>query len=1084
MTSDKFYPLDIEHLYQIVLKGIQNRQLFGIPAPLWHLHHDRRLETSWMGSALGNPLGPAAGPHTQMAQNIIVAWLCGARYIELKTIQVLDDLHITKPCIDMSDEGYNCEWSQELPIEHSFNEYLKAWIIIHLIEKELNMPASPCMFNMSVGYNLDGIQSDKVQQFITKMRNCHSEKGKLLSQLKSVCTVFPDVPDLIAGTVTLSTMHGCPPDEIEKIARFLMDMGLHTIVKLNPTLLGPERVREILNKSLGYKTIVPDSAFGHDLKFDQAVDLVNGLKQYATSKGVHFGIKLSNTLECINTNMFDASNQTMYMSGKALHPVTVELAKALLDVFGYDFPVSFSAGADCFNFPQLIACGFNPVTVCSDILKPGGYGRLPQYLSRLSESMDATASESIDQYKINASGIKTNDVTEAAGINLGEYARQACNNKEYRRKPPQNKGIKTTRTLGFFDCIAAPCMSQCATNQHIPGYLFHSAQGDFKKAVEIVLGDNPFPHVTGKICDHLCQLKCTRMNIDESLRIREVKNFISTWSDSVALQQPAQIAGKVAIIGAGPSGLSCAYYLTQHGFTCDVFEKTGKPGGMISWAIPPFRISVDDIMADVSRITQSGVKIHYQVAVDAEMTSRFLKEYDFVYVSTGAWQPVSLGIEGLESEGVVEPLEILFQVNEQKRPVLGKQIAIIGGGNTAVDAARTAIRLVGGKGKVTLLYRRTRDEMPADISEIEAAMDEGIELIELLIPEKIVSEKGKVTGVLCAKAALSGKDASGRPKPVKIEGSEFVFECDTVIPAIGQKQNTGFLTHLNPVINPEDGSTNIPGLFIGGDALRGPATAIKAIADGKKAAKMIFSRFSGIQKSDSDGVSTSVEPDQILKKQATRQFSLLKEIEHTLSFDLPGNSAKPQEIPAEASRCLQCDAFCNICVSVCPNRAMHGYRVKPVEYQLKKAVLHGKEMVFEDDVVFKVDQHFQVINIIDFCNECGNCSTFCPTSGRPFADKPRFCLSHESLKSNNEVYFMSRLKDRTVLIYKDESGIKTLTRQGNEFHYETDHVWAVFDQEQFKIKAARFRTPCVRQSQFRFAAEMSVLFYAAEGMMP
>ncbi len=277
------------------------------------------------GQLLETPIGVAAGPHTQLAQNIAAAWLCGARYIELKTIQTLDELEVSKPCIDMQDEGYNCEWSQELKIQESFDQYLNAWILIHLLKHKFGWRGEELgtIFNMSVGYNLTGILKDNVQWFFEKMTDCSFEKEIKINEIKDL---YPEIEnihisDCISDNITLSTMHGCPPDEIEKIGKYLIEeKKLHTTIKLNPTLLGKEKLQNILKNS-GFNTNVPDIAFDHDLKYQDAISIINNLQKSSADNNLHFGIKLTNTLECINhKNVFPSNEEMMYMSGRALHP--------------------------------------------------------------------------------------------------------------------------------------------------------------------------------------------------------------------------------------------------------------------------------------------------------------------------------------------------------------------------------------------------------------------------------------------------------------------------------------------------------------------------------------------------------------------------------------------------------------------------------------------------------------------------------------------------------------------------------------------------------------------------------------------
>lgn len=1081
--TDHFSPIPLNHLLKMVLRGMEKGEIFGVPADLTSIQSfSASMHISWLGKTLATPLGTAAGPHTQMAQNIIISWLCGARYIELKTVQTLDKLEISKPCIDIRDEGYNCEWSQELSLEESFDEYLKAWIVIHILDHKLKMDeAGKTIFNMSLGYNLEGILQDNMQLFISNMLDANEKIKFHTAEIKNIYPAVSEIeiPSCISNNVTLSTMHGCPPDEIEKIGKYLIGKKLHTIIKLNPTLLGKEMVHGILNHQLGFKTQVPDEAFEHDLKWEDAIGIVSRLKSFAGENKVYFGVKLSNTLESNNIEkVFDPSNEKMYMSGRALHPLTVNLANKLQQEFNGELNLSFCGGADCFNIVDLVKAGLAPVTVCTDLLKPGGYGRLKQYFTNLETELKNYKAKNLDELSLLTGHSK--QTKEAQKNNLAKYAKNVAESSRYHREPGLTPEIKTSRALEFFDCIAAPCMSQCAANQNIPGYLNDISNNQLHEAAFKVLQTNPFPSVTGNICDHLCQLKCTRMNIDESLKIREMKRYISEEAQFPRPKEVQKKNAKTAIIGAGPAGLSCAYYLALAGMQVDVFEQTNRPGGMISWAIPPYRLRVEDIMKDVKRVEDAGVKIHYNSPVDESRYSKLLSDYSSVFIASGAAKPVKLEIEGIDSEGVFEPLEILFEVNQGKRPVLGKNIAVIGGGNTAADAARTALRLAGKDAKVSIVYRRTINEMPADKEEIKAAIREGIEILELLAPEKITSENGRVTGLQCSRMQLGSVDASGRQKPEKIIGSEHVLPFDTIVPAIGQERHASF-TNLERLISKEGSlNTQNPAVWIGGDALRGPATAIKAIGDGRKVAEEILKQFNLAPTVCGESPAIlNVNKFQI--KQATRQFSEIEETIHPMGFEARPKAIEKEEAMKESSRCLQCDQFCNICVSICPNRAMYGYTIKPIRYSLQKAVKTEIGIQFEEDQVFEIKQKYQVLNIADFCNECGNCTSFCPTSGKPFNDKPKFCLSLKSLKEYNEVFYLSKLKDRNVLIYKERTGVKTLTKieEKQEFHYETDHVIAVFDVATFRLKEVKFRTPCVKQSQFAFAAEMSVLYEAA-----
>ena len=300
---------------------------------------EHRFRGREYGVELETPFGVAAGPQTQMAQNIVAAWLVGARLIELKTIQTLDELDVNKPCIDVTDEGYNVEWSQELRVHQSFDEYLRAWVLIHALHRRFGWPGERpgVVFNMSVGYNLEGIRRPNVQWYLDAMADA---SAYLPAYVDIVARRYPavreiDIPARLSDTVTLSTMHGCPPDEIEKISLYLIEeRGLHTSVKCNPTLLGAERVRGIVNDELGFVDVpIPDEAFGHDLKYADAVPMFRRLQTVAADRGLAFGLKLSNTLEVENWRTVFDRDPTMYLSGRPLHAVTTNLARRLTEEF-------------------------------------------------------------------------------------------------------------------------------------------------------------------------------------------------------------------------------------------------------------------------------------------------------------------------------------------------------------------------------------------------------------------------------------------------------------------------------------------------------------------------------------------------------------------------------------------------------------------------------------------------------------------------------------------------------------------------------------------------------------------------------
>ncbi|MFP4025639.1 MAG: putative selenate reductase subunit YgfK [Thiohalospira sp.] len=1072
--SDKFYPISIKHLLQIILKEYDNSEsVLGIPEELFfNPTENNPFKTTQFNQLIDTPIGVAAGPHTQMAQNIVAAWLMGAHYIELKTIQTLDELDIAKPCIDMQDEGYNCEWSQELKIEESLNEYLNAWIIIHILNHKFGWNKDVAtIFNMSVGYNLEGILKDNVQWFFEKMNNCSYELEEKKNQVKSVYPEIDsiDIPSQISNNVTLSTMHGCPANEIEDIARYLLqEKNLHTYVKLNPTLIGAEELRKILNNQLNFKTRVPDIAFEHDLKYNDALKIIQSLQKIAKNKNLQFGLKLTNTLETKNfKSVFGSETDMMYMSGRALHPISINVAKKLQNDFNGKLQLSFSGGAHAFNISDILSSGFNTVTVSTDILKPGGYMRIKQY---------------IDELKKN--GSVQNISQEIALNNLNKYAAKVLESKFYQRKSIQDPNIKTERSLSYFDCIAAPCKDTCATHQDIPDYMYYTSTEQFDKAYEVILKTNPFPAITGMVCDHLCQNKCTRVNYDDSLLIREVKRFISE-QDEVKLTPAKKNNIKVAVIGAGPSGLSCAYYLALAGFSVEVFDDHSKAGGMVQYAIPGFRLTDKAIEKDFKRVTDLGVKIHYNSKIDAVKFNQLKELNHYIFIGVGAQRSTPFQLEGIDSKGVLDSLHFLFQAKKGEETGIGKNVVIIGGGNTAMDAARTAYRLVGKDGKVTIVYRRTINEMPADQGEIKAVMEEGMEIIELAGPEKIINQNGRITALLCSKMELKGTDDSGRPKPVKIKGSEFEIFCDTIIPAIGQSLNIDFIDEKLLLSKPGNYQTQIENVFIGGDALRGGATAIKAIGDGRKIAEKIMNKASvdfNINKPTNGKRFTKKD---LMLKRAKRQFAPeIKELDITdrKNFKLVSKTLNKETIVNEAGRCLYCDEICNICTTVCPNFANYSYETEPVSYYLQKVKqLENGAIEIENEGLFEVNQKYQILNIANFCNECGNCETFCPTNSAPYKEKPKFWLTKSSFDKADEGFYFE--KNKKVLYRKQNGRIISLAKHQNEYIYTTNEVIATLDKYNFSLLDIEFNAKQDIVIDFYTAAEMSILIKAAENLV-
>ena len=368
------------------------------------------LGVSIHGHRASTPFGPAAGPHTQLAQNIVLSWLAGGRFIELKTVQILDELSIARPCIDMETVGYNIEWSQELPIEQSLQEYVKASMLIEMAKAAGLAPGFPdTVLDMSLGYDLAGIQSPKVRAFIDGMLDAGAVIERLRGQIPEPYAHLRELayPTRLSDTVTLSTFHGCPPGEIEAIAEHLLrSVGLNVVVKFNPTLLGRSDLNAILHDRLDYTDIiVPNEAFTADPTWEQIQGMVDRLGRLAESLGRGFGVKFTNTLVVRNhKKFFPADAAEMYLSGPPLHVLAMTLVGRFREVFGDRFPISFSAGIDAANYADAVALGLKPVSVCTDLLKRGGYGRATRYHKNLMKRMEELGAPDIDTFILKAFG--------------------------------------------------------------------------------------------------------------------------------------------------------------------------------------------------------------------------------------------------------------------------------------------------------------------------------------------------------------------------------------------------------------------------------------------------------------------------------------------------------------------------------------------------------------------------------------------------------------------------------------------------------------------------------------------------------
>jgi len=472
------------------------------------------------------------------------------------------------------------------------------------------------------------------------------------------------------------------------------------------------------------------------------------------------------------------------------------------------------------------------------------------------------------------------------------------------------------------ELFISPCENACPANVNVPGYLALVAAGRFIDAYNLIKQENPFPAVCGRICTHPCELKCRRSSTDEALAICDLKRFVADYAHKNEKPYKSDIVfpknGKsVAIIGAGASGLTCGHYLVRIGYQVDVFESQPVAGGVLAFGIPEYRLPKHVLAHEIELIAESGVNIHLNSEVGKDLNFKDLKiEYDAVYIATGTQFPQKVNIPGENLPGVIHGINFLKDVNLHNPVKIGKTVAIIGGGNTAIDSARTALRL--GAKKVIVLYRRTMDVMPAYEIEVLEAVAEGVEIMELVAPVQFVEGKGgAVSKVECIRMKLGEFDKSGRRKSVTVEGSNFFIDVDTVIPAVSQYSDLPFIRKdeigITPwgtfIINDNTLMTTMDGVFAGGDVARGPDTVIQAIADGKKAAISIDKYLGGkgkLNKGKVIEIPDKFDEDEIV---SLKRFPLemLPADKRTDSFDEVVVGYHKLNAMAEAMRCLHCD---------------------------------------------------------------------------------------------------------------------------------------------------------------------------------
>ena len=935
---------------------------------------DRKNTVNVFSQSCTTPMGPAAGPHTQLSQNIVASYLVGARFIELKTVQIMDHLEIAKPCIDARDEGYNVEWSTEYTLEKAYDEYLKAWIVLHMIESAMEgkvVEKPSFIYNMSCGYNLEGIKQEKMQIFIDSMIDAGKKPlfDEYINEAKAlldegilegsdwegreecVRKTLDKISRNICPSVTVSTMHGCPPKEIEAICSYLLtEKKLDTFVKLNPTLLGYDTVRKVLDDLVFNYVVLKRESFEHDLQLSDAKAMLHRLVELAGKEGRKFGVKLTNTLGNVNPQDVLPGDER-YGSGRILLPLSTRVALILSEEFNGTLPISYSGGVSALSVKELFEIGIHPITLATDMLHPGGYAKMKQLCEICKEAPEAWKKETIDVSRLRKFVETVSSPKGIAG-------------KEFRG----TNSSKVGTPLSLFDCYVAPCVEACPIHQPIPEYVALAGEGRLAEALSLIYTSNALPNITGWICDHQCQNHCTRMDYEGPVQIREVKRIAaekgfdefkaSMWEKP---DEPADV--KAAVIGAGPAGLAAAYFLALAGFDTSVFEKEKNAGGVVANIIPEFRIPLEAVEKDVQFIKDNGVKFNF----GTEKTIKELRDEGFEYIFVGVGATASNDPHVSGNGPRESAISFLLRSKNGEKINLGKNVVVVGGGNTAMDAARMAIRTQGVE-SVTVVYRRSQSEMPADREEYEMALSDGVKFLFLANPSDVTD------GIMNVKKMVLGeKDASGRRKPVE-SGETFSLDCSYMISAIGEKADQNVLDAIGVG---EEGK-----VYIIGDTKTGPSTVVRCIASAQSAVddaidkvyEDILSQDDDEKECDCEGECTCssqeeevIEEDEDIDEIRSEEDDFFASIrEKKSSVLLSASKTSKDFLKTEAKRCLECSYYCNKCTEVCPNRA--------------NVMLDMRDTGLFDDP-------FQILHLDAYCNECGNCAAFCPHDGGPYLKK-------------------------------------------------------------------------------------------------
>jgi heterodisulfide reductase subunit A-like polyferredoxin len=674
-------------------------------------------------------------------------------------------------------------------------------------------------------------------------------------------------------------------------------------------------------------------------------------------------------------------------------------------------------------------------------------------------------------------------VTTPREFDMGLGTRKAI----YRPFPQAIPNIFVVDKRGTPQCRAA-----CPAGINVQGYVALVRQGKYKEALELIRRDNPLPLVCGRICFHPCETNCERGKLDEPVAVNAIKRFLTDWELKYGKEEKVEpiqkkYEEKIAVIGSGPAGLVAAYELVKKGYPVTILESQNEVGGMLKMGIPEYRLPKDLLELEVNRLRDAGIEIHTGITVGKDVTMEQLGEqgYKAILIAVGAQKSRGLGVEGEDLKGVIHALDLLRDVNAGKKVELGSKVAVIGGGNVAVDAARSALR--SGAEKVSVLYRRSREEMPAFSAEVEEAEREGVEFQFLVAPKRILGENGKVTAVECIRMELGEPDESGRRRPIPVEGSEFTLNFDTVIPAIGEAPDVSFLPEGGKVTkrktvecDPLTLETSLPGIFACGDVVSGPATVVDAIAAGKRAAVSIDRYLRGqdlkagrekevklVEEVSKEGVEK--RPRQIMPRlPVEKRVGGFEEVETGFTEEMALREAERCLNCGGCSECLECEKACE------PKAIVHDQKEEVMELNVGAIILATGFDPFDPSGI-KEYGYGRYQNVLSSMDLERLLSASGPTSGhlqRPSDKKTPHkiafiqCVGSRSLKGEypycSSVCCMYATKEATLIkeherdtdVYIFYTDIRAFGKGFREFVNRAEREWGV---NYFRAKPSEMR---------------------------